>query len=223
MACVDRVAGDRHIPGSETSITRRLVLVRHGQSEANRAGLFTGWLDSPLTEQGRLEAENAGRRMAERCWHFDAAFTSMLTRAVVSGQLILDALGQTELAPQSFAALDERNYGDLSGLDKRDAGVRWGVGQIETWRRSYAEAPPNGESLRDTVARVVPCYLRNILPAVMRGPVLVVAHGNSLRALVMALEGLAPMEVERLELATGSVRIYELAADTTITARWIDG
>lgn len=161
--------------------------------------------------------------MAERGWHFDSAFTSMLARAVVSGRLILDALGQTELVPESFAALDERNYGDLSGLDKSDAGARWGAGQIETWRRSYAEAPPNGESLRDTVARIVPCYLRSILPEVMRGNVLVVAHGNSLRALVMALEGLSPTEVERLELATGSVRIYELKADTTIAARWIEG
>lgn len=199
------------------------MLIRHGQSEANRAGLFTGWLDSLLTEQGRREAENAGQRMVERGWHFDSAFTSTLTRAVVSGRLILDVLDQTELIPQSFAALDERDYGDLSGLDEGDAGARWGAGQIEIWRRSYAEAPPNGESLRDTVARVVPCYLRNILPAIMRGPVLVVAHGNSLRALVMSLEGLSPTEVERLELATGSVRIYDLRADTTIAARWIDG
>ena len=127
------------------------------------------------------------------------------------------------MVPQSFAALDERDYGDLSGLDKIAADARWGAERIETWRRSYAEAPPNGESLRDTVSRIVPCYLRTIQPAVMGGDVLVVAHGNCLRALVMALEDLSPAEVEHLELATGSVRIYELAADTTIKAHWIDG
>ena len=204
-------------------VTRHLVLVRHGQSVANRSGLFTGLLDSPLTEQGRMEAEAAGRRLAERSWRFSAAFTSTLTRAVVSGRLILDALGQPGLVPQRFAALDERDYGDLSGLDKTTADARWGAVRIETWRRSYAEAPPNGESLRDTVARIVPCYLRSILPAVMGGDVLVVAHGNCLRALVMALEDLSPAEVEDLELTTGSVRIYEFAADTTIKARWIDG
>ena len=218
VALGDRVIHDRKAP-----ITRRLVLVRHGQSVANRSGLFTGLLDSPLTEQGRIEAVAAGRRLAERSWRFSDAFTSTLTRAVVSGRLILDTLGQPGLIPQRFAALDERDYGDLSGLDKTAADARWGAERIETWRRSYAEAPPNGESLRDTVARIVPCYLRSILPAVMGGDVLVVAHGNCLRALVMALDDLSPAEVEHLELATGSVRIYELAADTTITARWIDG
>lgn len=218
VALGDRVIHDRKAP-----ITRRLVLVRHGQSVANRSGLFTGLLDSPLTEQGRIEAVAAGRRLAERSWRFSDAFTSTLTRAVVSGRLILDTLGQPGLIPQRFAALDERDYGDLSGLDKTAADARWGAERIETWRRSYAEAPPNGESLRDTVARIVPCYLRSILPAVMGGDVLVVAHGNCLRALVMALDDLSPAEVEQLELATGSVRIYELAADTTIKARWIDG
>ena len=107
-------------------VTRHLVLVRHGQSVANRSGLFTGLLDSPLTEQGRMEAEAAGRRLAERSWRFSAAFTSTLTRAVVSGRLILDALGQPGLVPQRFAALDERDYGDLSGLDKIAADARWG-------------------------------------------------------------------------------------------------
>ena len=170
-----------------------------------------------------MEAEAARRRLAKRSWRFSDAFTSTLTRAVVSGRLILDTLGQPGLIPQRFAALDERDYGDLSGLDKTAADARWGAERIETWRRSYAEAPPNGESLRDTVARIVPCYLRSILPAVMGGDVLVVAHGNCLRALVMALDDLSPAEVEQLELATGSVRIYEFAADTTIEARWIDG
>lgn len=170
-----------------------------------------------------MEAAAANWRLAERSWRFSAAFTSTLKRAVASGRLILDALGQSGLVPQSCAALDERDYGDLSGLDKIAADARWGAERIETWRRSYAEAPPNGDSLRDTLARIVPCYLRTILPAVMCGDVLVIARGNCLRALVMALEDLSPAEVEDLELATGSVRIYELAADTTTKACWIDG
>ena len=200
-------------------ITRRLVLVRHGQSVANRSGLFTGLLDSPLTEQGRIEAVAAGRRLAERSWRFSDAFTSTLTRAVVSGWLIIDALGQPGLIPNA----SPRSTSGTKTTDKTTADARWGAERIKTWRCSYAETPPNGEILRDTVARIVPCYLRSILPAVMGGDVLVVAHGNCLRALVMALDDLSPAEVEQLELATGSVRIYEFAADTTIEARWIDG
>ena len=200
-------------------ITRRLVLVRHGQSVANRSGLFTGLLDSPLTEQGLIEAVAAGRRLAERSWRFSDAFTSTLTRAVVSGWLIIDALGQPGLIPNA----SPRSTSGTKTTDKTTADARWGAERIKTWRCSYAETPPNGEILRDTVARIVPCYLRSILPAIMGRDVLVVAHGNCLRALVMALEDLSPAEVEHLELATGSVRIYEFAADMTIKARCIDG
>ena len=195
------------------------MLVRHGQSVANRSGLFTGLLDSPLTEQGRIEAVAAGRRLAERSWRFSDAFTSTLTRAVVSGWLIIDALGQPGLIPNA----SPRSTSGTKTTDKTTADARWGAERIKTWRCSYAETPPNGEILRDTVARIVPCYLRSILPAIMGRDVLVVAHGNCLRALVMALEDLSPAEVEHLELATGSVRIYEFAADMTIKARCIDG
>lgn len=207
---------------SEHPPRRCLVLVRHGQSQANADGLFTGRLDSPLTDRGRQEAAALGIRMKEEGFRFEAAFTSTLMRAIETAELALDALGQSDLVPRRYGALDERDYGDLSGLGKECAYRRFGAERIEGWRRSYAGQPPNGESLRDTVARVVPIYLRQIQPAAMRGPTLVVAHGNSLRALVMTLEGLSSAAVEHLEFATGSVRVYELAADTTIAAREID-
>lgn len=197
---------------------RCLVLVRHGQSQANADGLFTGMLDSPLTEQGRQEARAAGMRLKDEGFRFAAAFTSTLARAIVTSRLALDALGQADLVPRRDAALDERDYGDLSGLGKESAYGRFGAERIEVWRRSYASQPPNGESLRDTVARVVPFHLRHIQPAAMRGPTLVVAHGNSLRALVMALEGLGPNEIESLEIATGSIRVYVFEPDTTIAS-----
>lgn len=195
---------------------RCLVLIRHGQSQANANGLFTGLLDSPLTDRGRQEASAAGRRLREEGLCFDAAFTSTLIRAIETSRLALDALGQADLMPTQDAALDERDYGDLSGLDKQTAYRRFGAEQVEEWRRSYAGQPPDGESLRDTVARIVPFYLRRIQPAAMRGPTLVVGHGNALRALMMVLEDLAPKEIESVEIATGSIRIYEFGQDTTI-------
>lgn len=200
---------------------RCLALVRHGQSQANADGLFTGRRDSPLTDRGRHEAAAAGSRLKEEGFRFHAAVTSTLARAVVTAQIALDALGQSDLVARQDAALDERDYGDLSGLDKDGAYRRFGAERIEGWRRSYAGQPPNGESLRDTVARVVPFHLRHIQPAAMRGPTLVVAHGNSLRALVMALEGMGPVEIESVEIATGSIRVYEFGPDTTIASRRI--
>lgn len=202
---------------------RCLVLIRHGQSEANRANLFTGRRESPLTAFGRDQASDAGRRLAERGVRVDAAFCSTLARTAATADLILAALGRSDLSPEPTPALDERDYGALSGLDKATVHARWGGEQVERWRRSYAEAPPDGESLRDTLARVLPYYLRRIQPAAMTGTALIVAHGNSLRALVMALEGLSPTQVESLELPTGSIRIYALGADTTITSREILG
>ncbi len=158
-----RCLGDRVIHDRKAPITRRLVLVRHGQSVANRSGLFTGLLDSPLTEQGRIEAVAPGGVWPSAAGAFSDAFTSTLTRAVVSGRLILDTLGQPGLIPQRFAALDERDYGDLSGLDKTAADALLGRSGSRPGGRSYAEAPPNGEPAADTVARIVPCYLRSIL------------------------------------------------------------
>ena len=207
----------------ECSPRRCLVLIRHGQSQANADGLFTGLLDSPLTDRGRQEAKAAGRCLREANLHFASAFTSTLTRAAETTQLALDALGQADLIPQQDAALDERDYGVLSGLDKETAYRRYGAEQVEAWRRSYDGLPPDGESLKDTAARIVPFYLGHIQPAAMRDPTVVVGHGNALRALVMVLEGLGPSEVEDLEIATGSIRVYGFAPDTTIVSRTLIG
>ncbi|ACS39082.1 2,3-bisphosphoglycerate-dependent phosphoglycerate mutase [Methylorubrum extorquens] len=202
---------------------RRLVLIRHGQSRANADGLFTGLLDSPLTDLGRHEATAAGLRLREEGLRFDAAFTSTLVRAIDTSRLALDALGQADLVPRRDIALDERDYGVLSGLDKETAYRRFGAERVEEWRRSYAGLPPDGESLKDTVARMVPFYLSHIESAAMRGEILVVGHGNALRGLVMMLEGLGPREVETLEIATASIRIYEFGSDATIALRRVIG
>lgn len=197
---------------------RQLVLVRHGESTANAADEFTGRRNVSLTARGREQARAAGRRLLERGCNPDAVFCSSQARTQASADLIMAVLGQEAPVPECAAALNERDYGMLTGLNKRAAEARWGAAQVTTWRRSYVDGPPGGESLRDTLARVVPFYIHRILPAAMRGSALVVAHGNSLRALVMAVEGLSPAQVEALELSTGSIRIYTLAVDTTIEA-----
>ncbi|WP_289016160.1 2,3-bisphosphoglycerate-dependent phosphoglycerate mutase [uncultured Methylobacterium sp.] len=196
-----------------------LVLMRHGESAANRADRFTGRLDPPLTARGRLQAVAAGRCLAGHGLIPAHAFVSPLLRTVATCALVLNALGQPGLRAEPCPALVERHYGALTGLDRAEAEAHWGAECVRRWRRSYTEAPPDGESLRDTVARVVSGYLREILPAAMRGTTLVVAHGNSLRALVMALEGMTPAEVEELELPTGALRLYRLAADTSVLSR----
>jgi 2,3-bisphosphoglycerate-dependent phosphoglycerate mutase len=197
-----------------------LVLVRHGQSEWNLKNLFTGWKDPGLTPQGVREAQSAGRLLAARKIRLDIAFTSALSRAQHTCELILAGLGQAALKTIKDAALNERDYGELSGLNKDDARKRWGEAQVHVWRRSYDVPPPGGESLKDTGARVWPYYLREILPCVMRGQtVLVSAHGNSLRALVMVLDGLGREEVTELNLDTGVPMIYRLKADTTVQSK----
>ena len=196
---------------------RLLVLARHGQSDWNLKNLFTGWKDPGLTPLGVEEARTAGKRLKALGYNFDVAFTSVLSRAQTTLDLILEELGQTGLTTFADEALNERDYGDLSGLNKDDARARWGAEQVHIWRRSYDVAPPGGESLKDTVARVLPYYMREILPRVMRGQrVLVSAHGNSLRALVMVLDGLTPQTIPSLELATGIPLVYRLNADTTV-------
>src|SRR5262249_53389469 len=168
---------------------RLLVLVRHGQSEWNLKNLFTGWKDPDLTEQGIAEAKDAGRKLKAQGLTFDVAFTSVLKRAQHTLDLILTEIGQTGLPTKKNLALNERDYGDLAGLNKDDARKKWGEEQVHIWRRSYDVAPPGGESLKDTAARVLPYYIQDILPRVLRGErVLVSAHGNSLRALVMVLD-----------------------------------
>jgi len=201
-------------------MNRLLVLARHGQSEWNLKNLFTGWKDPGLTELGVTEARNAGRRLREQGVQFDVVFTSVLGRAQRTAQLILEEIGQPNLDTIADQALNERDYGDLAGLNKDDARARWGEEQVHLWRRSYDVAPPGGESLKDTVARVLPYYVQHILPRVMSGQrVLVAAHGNSLRALVMVLDGLTSQTIPSLELATGVPLVYRLNADTTVAEK----
>ncbi len=201
---------------------RLLVLVRHGQSDWNLKNLFTGWKDPDLTEKGVQEARAAGKRLKTAGLGFDVAFTSALTRAQHTCRLVLEELGQPGLQTIREQALNERDYGDLSGLNKDDARAKWGEDQVHLWRRSYDVPPPGGESLKDTVARVLPYYCSEILPRVLRGErVLVAAHGNSLRALVMVLDGLTPETIPSMELDTGVPLIYRLNADSTVASKEI--
>jgi 2,3-bisphosphoglycerate-dependent phosphoglycerate mutase len=196
---------------------RLLVLLRHGQSEWNLKNLFTGWRDVGLTEQGVAEARAAGRQLKAEGLRFDVAFTSALVRAQRTLDLALAEMGQTSIPVLRDQALNERDYGDLSGLNKDDARAKWGADQVLLWRRSYDVAPPGGESLKDTAARVLPYYIQEILPRVLRGDnVIVAAHGNSLRALVMVLERLSPKDIVAREIGTGVPLIYRLNADSTV-------
>jgi 2,3-bisphosphoglycerate-dependent phosphoglycerate mutase len=199
---------------------RLLVLVRHGQSEWNLKNLFTGWRDVDLTEQGVQEAQKAGRALKAQGINFDLAFTSALKRAQRTLDIILDEMGQTKIPVIRNQALNERDYGDLSGLNKDDARKKWGEEQVHIWRRSFDIAPPGGESLRDTAARVLPYYIQEILPRVMRGErVLVAAHGNSLRALVMVLDRHTKESILKLNIDTGVPMIYRLNADTSVAEK----
>ena len=196
---------------------RILVLVRHGESEWNKKNLFTGWRDVDITEKGIAEARAAGSALKGQGLRFDVAFTSALVRAQHSLDLMLDELGQWSIPVFKNQALNERDYGELSGLNKDDARKKWGEERVHIWRRSYDVAPPGGESLKDTAARVLPYYIHDMLPRVLRGDnVLVAAHGNSLRALVMVLENLSPQAIVKREIATGTPLIYRLNADSTV-------
>jgi 2,3-bisphosphoglycerate-dependent phosphoglycerate mutase len=201
-------------------MTHLLVLTRHGQSEWNLKNLFTGWKDPDLTAQGVEEAKAGGRKLKAAGIAFDVAFTSDLSRAQKTCDLILAELDQTGLTTHRDMALNERDYGELSGLNKDDARKKWGEEQVHVWRRSYDVPPPGGESLKDTAARVLPYYVHRILPAVLSGKrTLVAAHGNSLRALIMAMEGLTPEQIIARELATGVPIVYRLNADSTIAGK----
>jgi 2,3-bisphosphoglycerate-dependent phosphoglycerate mutase len=188
-----------------------LVLVRHGQSEWNLKNLFTGWKDPDLTEKGVAEAKAAGQQLKAKGLKFDLCFTSVLTRAQHTLALILAELGQTGLPETRDQALNERDYGELTGLNKDDARKKWGEEQVHVWRRSYDVPPPGGESLKDTLARSLPYYVHHIQPHVLDGKtVLVAAHGNSLRSLIMAIEGLTPEQILKRELETGVPVVYRL-------------
>ncbi len=204
------------------SMHRTLVLVRHGQSEWNAKNLFTGWKNPDLTPLGIEEARRAGRELRKLDLLFSVGFTSALLRAQHTLSLIFEELGQSNVPTVKDRALNERHYGDLSGRNKDEARDKWGEEQVRLWRRSYDVPPPGGESLKDTVARVVPFYVQRILPPVMRGErVLVAAHGNSLRALCMVLEQMTPESIPTLELATGVPIIYRLNADSTVASKTV--
>jgi 2,3-bisphosphoglycerate-dependent phosphoglycerate mutase len=199
---------------------RLLVLVRHGESEWNLKNLFTGWRDVDLTPNGIAEARAAGRKLKAQGVSFTIAFTSALIRAQRSLDLMLEELGESGILVFRDKALNERDYGDLSGLNKDDARAKWGAEQVHLWRRSYDVAPPGGESLKDTAARVLPYYIQEILPAALRGNrILVSAHGNSLRALVMVLERLSTTDILKREIGTGVPLIYRLNPDSTVAEK----
>jgi 2,3-bisphosphoglycerate-dependent phosphoglycerate mutase len=199
---------------------RLLVLVRHGQSEWNLKNLFTGWKDVDLTEAGVAEARAAGRKLKGQGLSFDVAYTSVLKRANRTLDLMLEEMGQTGIPVVRDQALNERDYGDLVGLNKDDARKKWGEEQVHIWRRSYDVPPPGGESLKDTVARALPYFVQEILPRVLRGErVLISAHGNSLRALIMVLERLTPEQILKRELGTGVPIVYRLNADSTVASQ----
>jgi 2,3-bisphosphoglycerate-dependent phosphoglycerate mutase len=199
---------------------RLLVLVRHGESEWNKQNLFTGWRDVDLTERGIEEARTAGRKLKVQGLRFDVAFTSALKRAQRTLDVMLSELGQADVPIIKDQALNERDYGDLVGLNKDDARKRWGEQQVHIWRRSYDVAPPGGESLKDTAARVLPYYIAEILPRVLRGErVLVAAHGNSLRALIMVLDRHTTESILKLNLETGVPLVYRLNPDSTVASK----
>ena len=199
-----------------------LVLLRHGQSQWNLENRFTGWVDVPLTDLGETEARRAGEKIKAAGLRFDRAFTSVLKRAIRTLDLVLEVLGQTGLPNERDQALNERHYGDLQGLDKAETAKKFGDDQVRLWRRSYDIAPPGGESLENTAARTLPYLQSNILPAVHDGQhVLVAAHGNSLRSIIMHLDGLTREEVLSLELGTGVPVVYDLDATGSVVSKAI--
>ena len=201
-----------------------LVLVRHGQSEWNLKNLFTGWKDPDLTEKGVQEAKDGGKALKDYGLKYDVAFTSELSRAQKTLGFILDEIEQTDINIIHDQALNERDYGDLAGLNKDDARKKWGEEQVHIWRRSYDVPPPGGESLKDTGARVWPYFMTDILPRVLKGEnVLVAAHGNSLRALVMILDRLTKDEILSVNLATGVPMVYKLNADSSVKSKEVLG
>ncbi len=186
-----------------------LVLVRHGQSTWNLENRFTGEEDPPLTPEGRKEAQKAGEKLKDT--RFSQGFTSVLQRAIDTMQILLDASGQHGLPVIRNRALNERNYGNLQGLNKDEIARQYGDEQVNIWRRSYSVRPPGGESLEDTSHRVIPYYQQNIEPLLRKGEnILIVAHGNSLRSLVQYLENINGEDISHFELPTGAPRRYVL-------------
>jgi 2,3-bisphosphoglycerate-dependent phosphoglycerate mutase len=197
--------------------SRNLILVRHGQSEWNAKNLFTGWKDPGLTDQGVSEAKNAGKLILEQNIEFDAMYTSMLSRAQKTGDIILGILNHKEIPIIKNEALNERHYGSLAGLNKDDARKKWGEEQVHIWRRSFDMQPPDGESLKDTADRVLPYFEAEIMPKVISGlSILIAAHGNSLRALIMKLDSISSEDIVKLEIPTGAPIQYKFTSDGVV-------
>lgn len=196
----------------------QLVLIRHGQSQWNLENRFTGWIDIPLSAQGEEEARKAGEKI--KGFKFDKVYTSVLQRAIKTYEIAAEAAGFNSLPVEKDKALNERMYGDLQGLNKDDMRKKFGAEQVHKWRRSYDIAPPNGESLKDTAARVLPYWYSHIEPDLKAGKnILVVAHGNSLRALIMHLDNLTGEEVVKLEIPTGEPILYEFDKDMKVVGK----
>lgn len=196
----------------------QLVLVRHGQSQWNLENRFTGWVDVPITPLGAEEARRAGREL--KGIRFDVAFTSELKRAQDTLELILQEAGQLGLPVERSQALNERHYGDLQGLNKAETAEKYGAEQVHVWRRSFDVPPPNGESLKDTAARTVPYFKERILPRAAAGEnVIVSAHGNSLRAIVMDLERMTPEQILKFEIGTCRPIVYKIGPDGAVLSR----
>lgn len=195
----------------------RLILLRHGESQWNLENRFTGWVDVPLSPRGIQEAKNAGEKL--RGFTFNRAFTSVLIRANETLRLALEAIGQTLIPIERDKALNERMYGELQGMNKAETAKKYGDDQVKIWRRSFDVRPPGGESLKDTADRVLPYYEQHIKPYVLKGEtILIAAHGNSLRALVMQLEQLSKEQVLELNIPTGAPLLYEFGQDGKVTA-----
>jgi 2,3-bisphosphoglycerate-dependent phosphoglycerate mutase len=189
----------------------KLVLLRHGQSTWNLENRFTGWVDVPLTEQGEREAREAGEKIKAAGISLDLVFTSVLKRAIDTTTICLEAAGMTHLPIEKDQALNERHYGDLQGLNKAETALQYGDAQVKLWRRSYDVQPPNGESLKDTAARTLPYYYDRIVPEIKAGKnILISAHGNSLRAIVMKLDNLNEQEILELNIPNGVPIVYDM-------------
>jgi len=196
----------------------QMVLLRHGESQWNLENRFTGWVDVPLSPKGEEEARAAGKKLTG--FRFDRAYTSVLTRAIETLRIVLEVIGQTGIPIEKDQALNERLYGELQGLNKAETIKKYGEQQVKLWRRSYDVRPPGGESLKDTAARVLPYYDRWIRPEILAGKTLIVAaHGNSLRALVMHLDRLSTDQVLELNIPTGAPLLYEFDQAGEVTAR----
>jgi 2,3-bisphosphoglycerate-dependent phosphoglycerate mutase len=195
----------------------KLVLLRHGESQWNLENRFTGWVDVPLSPKGEEEAREAGQKL--QAFRFDCAFTSVLIRAQNTLRIVLEEIGQTGIPIKEDKALNERMYGELQGLNKAETAKKFGDEQVKIWRRSFDVPPPGGESLKDTAERVLPYYESQIRPELLANKtVLVVAHGNSLRSLVMRLEDLSREAVLELNIPTGAPLFYDMDDNGAVTA-----